>query len=134
MNNDLGHDRCSNPARPHDDEEEEMTALPPSGAGKFARAFPKLWSAYEALGTAVSESGPVDARTRRLVKLALAIGAGSEGAVHSHVRQAREEGLGTDELRQVANLAITTLGFPAAMAGLSWINDVVEGDEKGGGR
>jgi alkylhydroperoxidase/carboxymuconolactone decarboxylase family protein YurZ len=117
-----------------DDEENEMTTLPPSGAGKFARAFPDLWRAYEALGTAISESGPLDARTRRLVKLALAIGAGSEGAVHSHARQAREEGLGDEDLRQVANLAITTLGFPAAMAGLSWINDVAEGDEKGGGR
>ena len=109
-----------------------MTALPPSGAGKFAERYPNVWSAYESLGIAISESGPLDARMRRLVKLALAIGARSEGAVHSHVRQALEDGMSAEELRQVATLAITTLGFPAAMAGLSWINDVAVGDVKEG--
>lgn len=103
-----------------------MTTLPPSGAGDFARAFPDVWGAYEALGKAAAEAGPLDARTRRLVKLALAIGAGSEGAVHSHARQAVEEELKPEEIRQIAAMAITTLGFPAAMAGMSWINDILK--------
>jgi len=103
-----------------------MAKLPPSGAGKFAESFPDVWQAYEALGRVASESGPLDARARRLLKLALAIGAGSEGAVHSHARQALDEGLTPDEIQQVATLAITTLGFPAAMAAMSWINDVLE--------
>ncbi len=51
-----------------------MTKLPPSGAGVFAAQFPDAWSAYEALGKACAESGPLDARTRRLIKLALSIG------------------------------------------------------------
>ena len=59
------------------------------------------------------------------MKLAMAIGAGSEGAVHSHARQALEEGISAEEVRQVCNLAITTLGFPAAMAALSWVNDMI---------
>ena len=103
-----------------------MTELPPSGAGVFAAQLPEAWDAYQALGQACSESGPLDARDRRLLKLALSIGARSEGAVHSHARQAVEEGLTPEELRQVAALAITTLGFPAAMAGLSWINDILK--------
>ena len=103
-----------------------MTQLPPSRAGDVARKYPDLWSAYNDLGKAVSGSGPLDARTRRLVKLALAIGARSEGATHSHARQALEEGESADALRQVALLAITTLGFPAAVAGLTWIEDVTE--------
>ena len=100
--------------------------LPRSGAGEFADAYPAAWEAYQALGKAAGESGPLDARTRRLLKLALAMGARSEGAVHSHCRQAVREGLSAEELRQVAVLAITTLGFPAAMAALSWIGDVVD--------
>jgi alkylhydroperoxidase/carboxymuconolactone decarboxylase family protein YurZ len=103
-----------------------MTQLPPSGAGVFATQFPEAWDAYQALGKACAESGPLDARDRRLLKLALSIGARSEGAVHSHARQGAEEGLAPAELRQVAALAITTLGFPAAMAGLSWINDILK--------
>ncbi len=100
--------------------------LPPSGAGAFATTFPNLWDAYATLGRACAEAGPLDVRTRRLIKLALAMGAGSEGAVHSHARQALDDGLSADELRHLSALAISTLGFPAAMAGLSWINDVVE--------
>ena len=46
---------------------------------------------YAALGKACSQAGPIDGRTARLVKLALAVGALSEGAVHSH-RRALEEG------------------------------------------
>ena len=102
-----------------------MAELPPSGAGIFAREFPATWEAYEALGKAASEAGPLDARTRRLVKLALAIGAGSEGAVHSHTRQGLAEGLDPKEIKQIAVLAITTLGFPSAMASFSWMRDIL---------
>ncbi|MCG8360981.1 MAG: carboxymuconolactone decarboxylase family protein [Kiloniellales bacterium] len=101
-----------------------MTALPPSGAGTFAAEFPDVWKAYEALGAACSAAGPLDDRTRRLIKLALSVGAASEGAVHSHARQGLEAGLSNEEIMQVAALAITTLGFPRAMAAMSWIRDV----------
>lgn len=106
--------------------------LPPSGAGRFATGFPDVWNAYQNLGAKVAASGPIDARGRRLVKLAMAIGADSEGAVHSHARQALEEGISAEEIQQVCNLAITTLGFPAAMAALSWVNDVIGSDVKRG--
>ena len=108
--------------------------LPPSGAGRFATRYPDVWRAYQALGASAAASGPIDARSRRLVKLALAIGAASEGAVHSHARQALEKGISPEEVRQVCNLAITTLGFPAAMAALSWVNDVIGNDTEEGER
>ena len=98
----------------------------PSRAGTVARAYPAVWEAYAALGKAAAEAGPLDERTRRLVKLALSIGASSEGAVHSHTRRAVEEGILKTELRQVALLAITTLGFPQAVKGLSWIEDIAD--------
>ena len=103
-----------------------MTDLPPSRAGELARMSPEVWNAYAGLGKAVAEAGPLDDRSRRLIKLALAIGARSEGATHSHARQALDAGFPPEELRQVALLAITTLGFPAAVAGLSWIEDCID--------
>jgi len=100
--------------------------LPPSGAGAIEKNHGEVWKAYQELGKACFEAGSLDPQTRRLVKLALSIGARSEGAVHSHTRQALEEGVSVDELRQIALFSITTLGFPAAMAAYSWINDIVE--------
>ena len=81
-------------------------------AGQVAQAYPELYRAYAALGEACAQAGPIEGQTLRLVKLALAIGAGSEGGVHSHCRQALEEGVATEALKQVALLAIPTLGFP----------------------
>jgi alkylhydroperoxidase/carboxymuconolactone decarboxylase family protein YurZ len=103
----------------------------PSRAGKLAEDTPEVWKAYQDLGKACAEAGPLDSRARRLVKLALAAGSGSEGAVHSHARRAIEEGLSPDELRHVATLAITTLGFARAVAALTWIDDVLKVQKSG---
>lgn len=96
----------------------------PSGAGDVAKAYPAVWEAYAGLGKACAEAGPLDQRTIRLVKLALAIGGLSEGAVHSHARRGLGEGLTAEELQQVALLAIPTLGFPQGVKALTWIKDV----------
>jgi alkylhydroperoxidase/carboxymuconolactone decarboxylase family protein YurZ len=45
----------------------------------------------------------------------------SEVAVHSHTRRALAEGISKDELKQVALLAIPTLGFPQGVKALTWI-------------
>ncbi len=106
-----------------DDVDEPDPEELPATAGEFAEAFPDVWRAYGDLGAAAAEAGPMDDDTERLVKLALAIGAGSEGAVHSHTRRALDQGVDRERLRQVPALAITTLGFPRAMAGRTWIED-----------
>jgi alkylhydroperoxidase/carboxymuconolactone decarboxylase family protein YurZ len=98
----------------------------PAGAARIADRHAAVWQAYERLGAACSEAGPLDAPTRRLMKLALAIGAGSEGAVHSHVRRALAEGASVEELEHIALLAIPTLGFPRAVAALTWIEDITK--------
>jgi alkylhydroperoxidase/carboxymuconolactone decarboxylase family protein YurZ len=104
------------------DAPEELPSVP----GELAEEHPAVWEEYAALGKACSEAGPVDEETKRLVKLALAVGSQSEGAVHSHVRRALDEGVDPDELRHVAILSIPTIGFPKAMAAMSWIDDLTE--------
>jgi alkylhydroperoxidase/carboxymuconolactone decarboxylase family protein YurZ len=99
----------------------------PGAAGKVAQEKPELWRAFQALGAATSDAGPLNERERRLVNLALAIAAKSEGATHSHARRALADGLSGDELEHVAFLAITTLGWPQAIRGLTWIRDVTKG-------
>ena len=97
----------------------------PEAINTLMTAHPEVWDAYSTLGEACASAGPLEPKTRRLVKLALAIGAGSEGAVHSHTRQARDEGCSPEEVRHVALLAITTLGFPRAVASLTWIGEII---------
>ena len=102
-----------------------MTDSLPPAVATLVEDSPDVWDAYARLGEMCAKAGPLDDRARRLVKLALAVGTGSEGAVHSHVRRALDEGHSAAELRHVATLAIPTLGFPAAIAALTWIEDIL---------
>lgn len=98
----------------------------PVGYAAFQASYPEVYAAYEQLGIAVHAQGPLDEGTRALIKLALAIGVGAEGAVHSHTRKCLDAGRSADAIRQVVLLAIPTAGFPAAMAALSWVNDILD--------
>ena len=90
---------------------------------QFRRKYPKVWTTFSRLAEECHNAGPLDEKTRRLLKIALAVGAGLEGATHSAIRHAREGGITQDELEHIAVLGVTTLGFPAAMRALSWLAD-----------
>jgi alkylhydroperoxidase/carboxymuconolactone decarboxylase family protein YurZ len=101
-----------------------MTNLPepPSQYTAFVARFPKLGEAWEAIHEAGAQ-GPLDARTIRLLKLAIAVGAQRSGAVHSSVRKARAMGIPDAEIEQVVSLAAGTLGLPATVAAWTWLHD-----------
>jgi alkylhydroperoxidase/carboxymuconolactone decarboxylase family protein YurZ len=105
-----------------------MKALP-KWYRNFRKSYPEITAASDALGEAVAAGGPLEERARELVKLGIALGARLEGGVHSHARRARGAGASAEEIRHVGLLAISTLGFPGAMAGLSWIEDVLARDD-----
>jgi alkylhydroperoxidase/carboxymuconolactone decarboxylase family protein YurZ len=103
-----------------------MTQEPlPAIVEAFARRHPEVWECYNRLGQAAGKAGPLDARTERLIKLAIAAGGGLEGAFRSHVRRGLAAGLSREELEHVAILAITTVGWPTALAAYSWLHDEI---------
>ena len=92
---------------------------------RFKKNYPAVARAYDRVGAAARGAGPREAPTRALIGLAIAVGARHEGAVHSHTRKALDAGCTAAEIRHVALLAVTTLGFPNMMAALSWVDDVL---------
>jgi len=100
------------------------TGLPRS-VERFGRSHAKVWRAFKQLGEECHRAGPLDERTRRLVKIGIAAATQSEGAVHSAVRHARAARISPDAIRHAVLLAITTIGFPRAMAALSWTEDIL---------
>jgi AhpD family alkylhydroperoxidase len=93
---------------------------------KFQDEFPEVANAYEKLGNAVHNAGPLDEKSRALIKLAISTGARLEGAVHSHTRKALAAGCTIEEIKQVIILALPTIGLPSTMAAMSWVDDVIE--------
>lgn len=97
----------------------------PAAHQNFQQRYPDLWKAYDQLGAAVHHAGPLDEKTRELVKLGIAIGNQTEGAVHSHTHKALDAGATAEEIRQVVFLSMPTIGFPNMMAALTWVDDIL---------
>src|SRR5262245_42532365 len=100
---------------------------PPETYQAFLRRYPKLGQAWEWLAEAGRE-GPLDAKSIRLIKLAVALGALREGAVHAGVRKALAQGISRAEIEQVVALAAGTLGLPTTVAAYSWVQDELAED------
>lgn len=99
----------------------------PGRYSQFRKEFPAISRAYDEISTLTAQAGPLSEKVVQLVRLAMAIGSGQEGAVHSHARRALEAGAKPEEVRHVGLVALTTLGFPRMMTGLSWIDDTIGG-------
>jgi alkylhydroperoxidase/carboxymuconolactone decarboxylase family protein YurZ len=97
----------------------------PAPFKKFIDRYPKISRIYEELALACHEAGPLDEKTRRLVKLGIAIGHQSEGATKSHARRALEGGATAEEVRHTVLLALTTAGFPAMTAAALWVEQLL---------
>lgn len=102
-----------------------MSGIPKRYQELFSR-FPAVGNAYEALGNAVHEAGPLDDRTRALVKVAVSTGARLDGAIRSHIRKARAAGITHEELVHVVLLSLPTIGFPAMMSALKAVDEVMQ--------
>ena len=101
-----------------------MTSVPkpPQTYRDFITRFPRLGEAWDTLAEAGQE-GPLDAKTQRLLKLAVAIGAQKEGPVHASARKALAAGISREEMEQVVALAAGTIGMPSTVAAWSWIRE-----------
>lgn len=95
----------------------------------FLETYPEIAQAYKSLGDATTQAGPLDEKTRALIKLAITVGARMEGAAHSHTRKAIEVGCSAEEIRHAVLLSTTTIGFPNMMAAMSWVDDVLNKEE-----
>jgi len=101
-----------------------MQELPPAFR-QFQDDHPDVHAAYEALAAAAHKAGPLDERTRHLVKLAIAVGGRLEGAVRSHAGRAREAGVSEKELDHVVMLSLTTIGLPSMVAARTWVKSAL---------
>ncbi len=93
---------------------------------KFTEEYPETAKAYEMLGESVHKAGPLDEKTRALIKVAISTGARLEGALHSHVRKALKSGVTPEEIKHAIMLSLPTIGLPSMMAALSWADDIFE--------
>ena len=80
---------------------------------------PEIYDAYSAFGRAVHEQGgPLDERTRWLVKVATSAALGLGKAQLTHMAKAVAAGCSAEELEHTLLLIAPTAGFPRMMEAL----------------
>lgn len=92
----------------------------------FSEQFPEVFKSYKQLGVDCRGAGPLDEKCQDLIKLGIAIGTNSKGAVMSHTRKALAVGATPEEIAHAVLLALTTTGFPNMMAAMGWVDEVLK--------
>ncbi len=87
---------------------------PPQAYQDFTERFPGLADAWDLIGEAGTQ-GPLEDPALRLLKLAIAVGAMSRGAIRASVRKARALGISRRAIEQVVALGAGTIGLPASI-------------------
>ena len=88
----------------------------PKPYARFAAQFPAVLAKNEELGTFIHDNGgPLDEKTRWLVKLGISAAARHQTGVSTHVKKARQAGATEPEILHALLLVIPTCGFPTFM-------------------
>jgi 4-carboxymuconolactone decarboxylase len=92
---------------------------------QFRIEHPEVYAAYEKLGENAAAAGPLDQKTRELIKLGMAAANKSESGVQSHTHRALEVGATPAEVEHALISGIATLGFSTMMAALTWAKSAI---------
>ncbi len=95
----------------------------------FINRFPAVEEAHAAMGRAVDAAGPLDEKTRELIKIGICLGMGLESATKSHARRAWQAGATREEIQQAILLGVNTAGFPRTIMTWVWAMEQIEQEE-----
>ncbi len=83
---------------------------------EFKTEHPEIFEKNEALGEFIhQQGGPLEDKTRWLVKLGISAATRHQNAVGTHVARARDAGATEEEILHALLLVIPTCGFPTFM-------------------
>lgn len=108
-----------------DDEVEPRGPGVPRNWRRLSDQYPEVVAAYDTLSDVCRHAGPLDESMVALVKLAVSVGCGAERTVHAHAKKALRAGVDPAALRQIALVALPTVGLPAALDALRWVDESI---------
>ncbi len=87
----------------------------------------EIYDAYEKFGKLIHEKGgPLDEKTRWLIKVALSTECEYQHALRTHILKALKSGCTKEEIEHVMLLVAPTGGFPKMMEGLLVLRSIME--------
>lgn len=91
----------------------------------------EIYEAYENYGRLVHENGgPLDEKTRWLIKIVLSTDSQYEYALRTHILKALHSGCSKEEIEHAILLVGPTSGFPKTMKGILILRDILENNKE----
>ena len=91
---------------------------------EFIKHYPEVYEAYRQYGKAVhGEGGPLEEKTRWLIKVALSAASGYKFALRTHVEKAKKAGCSVEEIEHAILLIAPTVGFPKMMEAMMVLHE-----------
>ncbi len=86
-----------------------------------------IYEAYSTFGKAIHEDGgPLEEKTKRLIKVAVSATIGNEYSLTTHMRKAVKAGCTLDEIEHTLLLVAPTAGFPTMMRALMTMREEMD--------
>lgn len=93
----------------------------------FMQHHGEIYAAYEDYGKLVHyKGGPLDEKTRWLIKIALSTACQYNYALRTHIIKAIKSGCSREEIEHAIMLVAPTAGFPKTMEGLLILREEVD--------
>lgn len=93
----------------------------------FMENHREIYDAYEHYGKLVHENGgPLDEKTRWLIKVALSTDSQYEYALRTHILKALKSGCTKEEIEHAILLVGPTAGFPKTMKGIMILRHILK--------
>ena len=87
----------------------------------------EIYEAYENFGKMIHEKGgPLDEKTRWLIKIALSADCQNPYSLRTHILKALKSGCTKEEIEHAILLVAPTCGFPKTMHAILCLRDVLE--------
>ncbi len=86
-------------------------------ARALRRAIPDVYAGYSSLHTAAFAAGELDAKTKELIALAIAVSKQCDGCIASHARGAVRTGATAEEVAEALGVVIAMNGGPGTVYG-----------------
>lgn len=90
----------------------------------FIEKYPEIYEAYRQYGKIIHEKGgPIDEKSRWLIKIALSAASGYQFALRTHVEKAKRAGCSMEEIEHAILLIAPSVGFPKMMAAMMILHE-----------
>ena len=86
-----------------------------AGMAKMGKDIPETMKAFSELHHAAASDGALDAKTKELIALAIAVNVRCDGCIAFHVNDALKSGATRDEIMETLGVAILMGGGPSVM-------------------